>query len=465
METGRIGKRLFVPLLGLLASSVVAVPSYAKTITIGIGIQEMCTDTYQGGTIIKGLHSLRKYLPHTGKYKDVKYKIVWRNYQSGGPITNQMIGGKLAIGVMGDYPLVVNGAKFQQLRKERSLMISFTSYNLDGAGNGIVVPKSSNIYSISQLKGKTVSVPVGSAAWGMLFNMMKENDIKPTAFHMINQGPMVGIAAIHNKKVDAHADFCPMSELMEYNGTGRMIYNGAQAGIPYLHGVVVRKDFAEKYPEIVVGYLEALIEAGKWVEKDPQHAAIMMAKWTMIPKEVLYLYFSKGGYLTPDPTFKPKFIKTLGYDHKILMKYAKMPPLNFKTWVAPNYLKEAYAKLGMDYNAQLKKLYKPSQNIGLPNEIWAEGKPITSYKTVKGMLKSYDSLKVKGAKIDATYVYDQKTGLKLFGKDAFYVVPKSGPIKTFMLKDVADKYASAHKGKVMTFAEISGAKDIVAMNP
>ncbi len=457
-------RKLSASLIGLVAGLAVAMPSYGKTITISIGIQNMCTDTYQGGTIIRGLHLLPKFLPHDGKYKDVKYKIVWRNYMSGGPITNMMIGNKLDFGVMGDYPLVVNGAKFQQTRNERSLMISFTAYNLDGAGNGIVVPTKSDIYSVDQLKGKTVSVPVGSAAWGMLFNMMKQKHIEPTAFHMINQGPMVGIAAIHNDKVDAHADFCPMSELMEYNGTGRMIYNGAQAGVPYLHGVVVRKAFAEKYPEIVVGYLEALIKAGEWVQKDPQHASAMIAKWTMIPKEVLYLYFSKGGYLTPDPTFKKQFVKTLAYDHHILMKYAKMPPLDFKPWVAPTYLKAAYKKLGMNYEAQLHSLHKPSQNIGMPDEMWVEGEPMKTYGSVKALLKAYKSMKGDDKTIDATYVYDQKTGLKLFGKDAFYVVGKGSPVGTFMLKKEAEKYATSHGGQVMTFAQATSAKEVVASN-
>lgn len=452
----RLGKYgLLAPLAALCISAGVAAPAYSKTITVSIGIQNMCTDTYQGGTIIRGLKLLPKYLPHDGKYKNVKYKIVWRNFMSGGPITNEMIGGKLDFGVMGDYPLVVNGSKFQKLRHERSLMISFTGYNLLGASDGIVVPVKTKVYNVKQLKGKTVSVPVGSSAWGMLFNMEHEMHLPKNYFHVINQGPMVGIAAIANDKVAAHADFCPMSELMEYKGTGRIIYNGAQSKVPYLHGVVVRKSFAEKYPRVVVGYLKALIKAGQWVQANPQHAAKEIAKWTMIPKEVLYLYYSKGGYLTLDPTFKPKFIKTLGYDHGILVKYAHMPPLNFKPWVAPKYLKTAYKKMGLNYEKQLKELHHPKSNIHLPDEIWVDGQPIHHYSNVPVMLKAYEKYKKSGKKIDATYVYDQKSGIKLFGKYAFYVVGKKGSIKTFMRKDEADKYAKAHAGKVLTFSGVT----------
>ncbi|MFT2095044.1 hypothetical protein ACMS1Z_10270 [Acidiphilium multivorum] len=109
---------LFVGLAGTAAG---------KTITIKISIQEMCTDTYAGGTAMQGLGILQKYLPHTGRYKNVTYKVVWQNYASGAPTTQMMMAGKLDFGVMGDYPLIVNGARFQAMPNERSYLISTLS--------------------------------------------------------------------------------------------------------------------------------------------------------------------------------------------------------------------------------------------------------------------------------------------------------------------------------------------------
>src|ERR1043165_4692542 len=97
----------------------------------------MCTDTYTGGIVIKELQLLEKHLPHDGKYAGATYNIAWSDYASGGPITNQMLAGKLNFGVMGDYPLVVNGSKFQETKSLRTLYISGTGYNLKGAGNAI----------------------------------------------------------------------------------------------------------------------------------------------------------------------------------------------------------------------------------------------------------------------------------------------------------------------------------------
>ena len=432
--------------------AVAATTTRAETIQIRIGHQSMCTDTYPGGVVVKNLHLLEKFLPHTGKYAGVTYDIEWRDYPSGAPITTMMLADKLDFGVMGDYPLIVNGAKFQQTPHERSLLITGTAYNMDGAGNGIVVPTKSNIYSVTQLKGKTISVPIGSAAWGMLYKMAQDTGMKMSDFNIVNQGPMEGISSIAADKVDAHADFCPMSEYMEYNGTGRMIYSGAQTDVPYLHGVVVRQSFAQKYPEIVVAYIKAIIAADQWIAKNPEYASTMMSKWTMIPKEVLYLYYSKGGYLTPDPTLKPQWVNALEYDHTILAKYAQIPPLDFKQWVSDSYIRQAYKEMGLNYDAAVKALYNPIANVHRHPEIWPEGGAVAKYSDDKNMLAAVAKMNAAGKKIGATYVYDAKTGLKLFGNQAFYVKEKDGSIISFMRKSEADN-AARQGGVVMTFTQ------------
>ena len=129
-----------IPLLAMALLLPTASPGAAETIDIAIGHQTMCTDTYTGGIVIKELKLLEKHLPHTGKYADATYNISWADYPSGGPITNQMLAGKLHFGTMGDYPLIVNGSKFQETKSLRTILFTGTGYNLKGAGNAIVVP-------------------------------------------------------------------------------------------------------------------------------------------------------------------------------------------------------------------------------------------------------------------------------------------------------------------------------------
>jgi sulfonate transport system substrate-binding protein len=425
----------------------------AETIDIGIGHQSMCTDTYTAGIVVEKLHLLEKYLPHDGKYKNATYHIHWSDYSSGAPITNQMLADKLNIGVMGDYPLIVNGAKFQATNSLRTLYVSGTGYNLKGSGNGIDVPIKSKIYSITDLKGKAISTPIGSASWGMLIKAMQDNHITPAEYELKNQAPAVGAANIAADKIDAHADFCPWSEIMEFRGTGRKIYDGSQTGVPYLHGVVVRKDFADKYPEVVVAFIEAVYDAGKWINADPVRAVEKMEKWTGVEKEVLYLYFSKGGLLTLDPTIKPEWIKALKFDHGVLARAHESPPLDFNAWVTDKFIKAAYKKLGVDYDAQMAKIVDPKQYANYPMEIWSARDGIKKFSNAPDFLKAVAGYNAVGAKIYATYVYDHNSGLKLFGKTGFYVKAPDGTFATFLLKDDAAAYAAKVKGTLLDFQQ------------
>ena len=442
-----------IPLVAALALASAA-PALAETVDIAVGHQSMCTDTYTGGIVVKELGLLEKNLPADGKYKDVTYHVTWNDYASGGPITNEMLAGKLSFGVMGDYPLIVNGAKFQATESLRTLYVSGTGYNLKGSGNAIVVPAASDIYGLADLNGKSVSTPVGSAAWGMLLKALQDQRMPVTSVALKNQAPPVGAANIAAGKIDAHADFCPWSEIMEYRGTGRKIYDGSETGVPYLHGVVVRKDFAEKYPEIVVAFVKAVYQAGQWIDADPLRAAGMMEKWTGVEKEVLYIYFSHGGHLTLDPTIKPRWVDTLKLDHSVLARENLVPPLDFDSWVTDRYIRQAYAELGLDYDAAQARLVDPATaNAGLPSEIWHARDGILTYPTLKEFLKAVAEYQATGAKLNATYVYDRETGLKLFGKTAFYVALPDGDFAAFLRRDEAQRYAAGTGGKVVTFPE------------
>lgn len=435
-----------------LASAAATAPAAAETIRVGIGHQSMCTDTYAAGILVQKLNLLDKDLPKTGKYKDVQYDIDWKDYTSGPPITNMMLANKLDFGVMGDYPLIVNGAKFQQTHSIESLYVAGTGYNLYGSGNAIVVPVDSKIYSLADLKGKDLSTPIGSASWGMVYKALQDAHIPSDAINLKNQSPPVGAANIAAHKIDAHADFCPWSELMEFRGTGRKIYDGSETGVPYLHGIVVRQDYADKYPEVVVGVIKAMMEAEDWLKAHPVEGAEKLENWTGIEKEVQYLYFSKGGMLTLDATIKPQWIKALEFDHSVLAKEQQIPPLDFKKWITDRYVREAYKELGRDYDKELATIYDPKVGVKeLPDEVWLAREGIKDYTTIADMLKAVAAYQAQGQKINATYVYDDSLGLKLFGHVAFYVKAKDGSFRAFMRKPDAQAYATKTGGSVMTY--------------
>ena len=164
---------------------------------------------------------------------------------------------------------------------------------------------------------------------------------------------------------------------MEFRGTGRKIYDGSETGIPYLHGVVVREDFAKQYPEIVVAFIEAIYEAGEWIKADPMRAVELMEKWSGVEKEVLYLYFSKGGYLTLDPTIKPAWVDALKFDHQVLVKENVIRPLDFDNWITEILRADRL----QEPRPRLRRRARPRSSIRsrpMPACRWRSGTPATA---------------------------------------------------------------------------------------
>ena len=298
----------FLPLIAAAAIALAPGQASAETLEIGIGTQNTTTNTVTGGVVLKELGLLEKHLPKTGKYKDFQYKLSWQNATSGPPITNGMMANNIQIGMMGDYPLMVNGATGQATKNETQL-VAIIAYNAVGGGNGIVVHKDSPFYELADLKGKNVSVPFGSAAHGMMLTSLQKRGLPPDFWNLVSQSPEVGTTNLQEKRIDAHGDFVPFAELLPFKGFARKIYDGAETKTPTFHGVVVRKDFGEKYPEIVVAYINALMEANDWMRKNPKLAAEKIEEWTKINKEVIYIFLGPGGVHTLDATIKPQWVE------------------------------------------------------------------------------------------------------------------------------------------------------------
>jgi NitT/TauT family transport system substrate-binding protein len=312
----------------------------------------------------------------------------------------------------------------------------------------------------------------------MVLKALVDRGLGQDYFTLINQSPPVGATAVQEKKIDAHADFCPWGELMEFKGFGRKIFDGSQAGVAYLHGPVVRKDFLDKHPEIVVAYLKAVIEANEWITKNPEEATTRQEQWTSIPKEVLYLYFGRGGFLTLDATIKPKWVEVLRYDATVLQKMGIIKQVDVEGSIDDRFVKQAYRELGRDYAkdqlvwvAGTSGLDGKEALTGAPikdpraaGELWAKGEPIKRYGSLATLMTALRQADQAGKTVNAAYVFDHPTGLKLFGHRAFYVAGGTGKaapasLVAFAWKEEAEAFATKHGGKVLS---LDDAKKLVA---
>lgn len=450
-----VASLLFAVCMGMASGGALA----QKEIIIGIGTQHTTTNTVTGGIVIKELGLLEKHLPKTGQYKDVKFKIDWQNFTSGPPITNGMMADKIQIGMMGDYPLLVNGATGQQTRNE-TLLVAIIAYNQYGGGNGMVVHKDSPYYELADLKGKNVSVPFGSAAHGMLLQAMQARGWPENFWNLSSQSPEVGTTNLQEKRIDGHANFVPFMELLPYRGFARKIFDGAETKIPTFHGVVVRKDFGQNHPDIVVAYIKALMEANDWVRKNPKLAAEKIQEWTKIDKEVVYVFLGPGGIHTLDPTIKPKWLETIKSAHGVLAKLNRIKDFNEKAWVNDIWVRQAFKERGLDYEKQTQSyagyevtgkdpvcgtaITKP-RDVG---QIWVAGGDIVSFSSPVCTLTAVRKYQAEGKKLGAIYMVDQSLGIKLFADKAFFAIATKDPRKPQIVPFLLKKDAEAHAAKI-----------------
>jgi NitT/TauT family transport system substrate-binding protein len=437
----------------------------AETVRVAIGTQDTTINCATGGLLIRELKLLDKYLPHDGKYKDVTYDIQWKNFTSGAPLTNEMVAGKLDLGAMADFPGSLNGVAFQKAGR-RSLFISVLSGSTKGSGNGIVVPVNSPVQSISELKGKTISVPFASTSHGLLLRAIEAQGWNPeTDVNIITQAPEVAGPALQAGKIDAHADFVPFAELFPWRGFARKIYDGSQANAPTLHGSLVDAEYAEKYPEIVVAYLRAALEADRLIATEPEKYSDLIGQVTGIEPEVVYLFHGPLGLQTRDVTWKPEYRQAVATSIKTLKLLKRADSdLDINQFVTDAYIRIALTQAGRNYDAELKNYAQlPLQakdavsGVDITDftrvaQIWVKDEPhIRNYGSPENAFKALSALEKDGKAIRVVYAQDHESGIKLFANQSWFVRSPSGELNAFLLKDGAQKWAQAHGGQVVDY--------------
>lgn len=458
----KLSKRLIV--LPLLLAFGVA---DAETIRVAIGTQDTTINCATGGLLIRELKLLEKYLPKDGKYRGATYDIQWKNFTSGAPLTNEMVAGKLDIGAMADFPGSFNGAAHEKAGK-KSLFISVLSGSTLGSGNGIVVPKGSPVQSLAELKGKTISVPFASTAHGMLLRAVKAQGWDPEKdVNITTQAPEIAGSALQANKVEAHADFVPFAELFPHRGYARKIFDGSQAKAPTLHGSLVEADYAKKYPEVVVAYLRAAVEADRLIAAEPEKYSELIAKVTGIEAEVNYLFHGPLGLQTRDFTWKPEYRQAVATSIQTLRLLKRTDSdIDVNTFVNDTFIRAAFRQAGLDYERQLKNYErlplkandaasgKPIADFKRLTQVWVAGEPLVRhYASADVAFAELRKLEKAGSKVRAVYAHDQDTGLKLLAADAWFVV-QGKEIGAFLLRADAEAFAKKQGGQVVTYERL-----------
>ncbi|GGV67740.1 putative nitrate ABC transporter, periplasmic protein [Streptomyces longisporoflavus] len=405
------------------------------TITVTIGYQSKTINTVTAGTLLRSLGYFERELAARGKREGVTYKVKWQDYATGAPITAQMTAGKIDIGSMGDFPLLINAARGTQLNRPTKL-VSVTGYNLRGGLNTIVTAPDSKLSSLADLRGKKVSTSVGSAADGTLVRALRRAGIDPEEdISKLNQQPAVGASALQAGSADALSQFVAWPGLLAYQGRAKALYDGAELKLPTFHGVTAREDFAKKRPGVLEDFLRAQNKATGYLNKRPVAAAESVAEATGLPAEVVYLYNGAHGIATFDTSIKPALVAALKKDVPVLKSAKLVGDVDVDGFVDERYVKKAY---GDGYASALSATPEPPRS-----QLWLKGESRTrSFATPAKMLRQAAARK---GEVRTAYVPDTTTGTPWFADKAVWVADGK-KLLPFVTPSTAAAYTEAHPG-------------------
>ncbi|NKX86619.1 ABC transporter substrate-binding protein [Nocardia coubleae] len=429
----------------------------AGTVKVVIGYQSKTINTVTAGTLLRAQGYLEQRLQRITDAGGAKYQVEWQDYDTGAPITAQMVAEKIDIGSMGDYPLLINGSRTQAAERSRTELVSITGYNPKGALNMVVVPQDSPARSLTDLAGQKISASVGSAGHGTLVQALSRAGIDPAkGVEVLNQQPQVGATALESHQVSALSQFVAWPGLLVQQNKAKLLYDGAELNVPTFHGVVARRAYAAEHPEVLQAFLAAQLDATAFLNEKPFEAADLVAKGSGLPQEVVYLYNGPGG-TSFDTTLKAKLIDAFKGDVNYLKSIGDFADLDIDAFVEDGPLRQAFAETGRDYDATLAESTNPSKVTGtdpicavpvsdpaLAGEVWVEGadKPQPAANP-DCLLRAVQAAKAQGKTVRAAYIPDAELRTRWFADKAIWLRDDARYLP-FTTQAAADRYRATH---------------------
>lgn len=157
-----------------------------------------------------------------------------------------------------------------------------------GGDTYLVVPASSPVRSVEELKGKRVAVHRGRP-WELPFvRLIDSRGLNYRDFHIFNANPYTGAAAMVAGKIDAI--FVPSAYQLEDKGVGRIIWSTKTAPLDWKTGGGVwgASAFIERYPQLTQLVATAHVRAAHWSSQEAnRNEVIRRASLTGTPESVI----------------------------------------------------------------------------------------------------------------------------------------------------------------------------------
>jgi NitT/TauT family transport system substrate-binding protein len=215
--------------------------------------------------VIKHANLAEKYLPEAAS-------VTWQPALQGAVIGNRMSVGKNQVGWMGDMPALTT---ISQNETPVSL-VGLANWSIGQQCNLLVVPRGSDVRSVTDLDGETVGVTTGSCTHRFLLELLEEEGIDVT---FEDTSITTILANLREGRIAAGAGWEPsMARSVFQERSTQYLVTGAEYDLIDAGGLPMTDSLIEEDPEAAKAILKAELEATHIMATDPERTLDLVAQ-------------------------------------------------------------------------------------------------------------------------------------------------------------------------------------------
>jgi sulfonate transport system substrate-binding protein len=215
----------------------------------------------------------------SGVLEGAPYTVEWSDFPAAQHLLEALAAGAVDLGLVGDAPFLfayAGGAKIKAVQASAAPD--------GGASTAILVPKSSPIHSLADLKGRRIATGRGSIGHYLLLCVLEQARLKPSDVTIVFLAPSDAKAAFATGAVDAWSAWAPYLPLALRDGA-RVLTDGRGLLTGYGFEAASAPALAAKRA-LLEDYLNRLARAERWGLAHRADYAQALAKETGLDPDI-----------------------------------------------------------------------------------------------------------------------------------------------------------------------------------
>jgi sulfonate transport system substrate-binding protein len=246
--------------------------------------------------------------------KDQNITVKWVEFPAGPQLLEGLNVGSVVLGEAGEAPPI-----FAQAANANLVYVA--NQPAAPSAEAIIVPKTSSVQTLTDLKGKRVALNKGSNVHYLLLKLLEKNNLALSDIEVVYLPPSDARAAFERGAVDAWVIWDPFFAAAEQQLGARVIATG-QNLVSNHQFYLADRTFAEKNPQVLKTVIAELNATTQWVATHQDEASQLLEKPTGLSFDILKSSISRMGFgvqpISSEVAKEQQYVADAFYNQKLI---------------------------------------------------------------------------------------------------------------------------------------------------